>query len=631
MPTRITFRDHRTACEALQELISVQRNGAKGKKLDPDGFVATFAGFCLNEDGDQFSRINGALMELRCKLRQAVSRAASVNSPGRPEWAKRLTAVLHLSERVLGILPKGLSRLDPRTAVHRRRGINCGTYSTPDFVADEMCCDLLDEFPLGGRSRLDIADLSLEAGHFALSLLTACDSRTIRFYGTDRDPAALNLARKLVGFAQTFQRSRKFKLLTAEVDSISSKLPRNWPKTFDAIMGNPPWKTRHETDTHVYRNLFKPSLNGQFDVYLAFMLRAHALLKPGGLISMVIPSGFLFNQNAANIRQLLVNDYDILRLRIYPRRTFTEVPCIIPVSFLARKRETLRASRRRVYTTISYDDGSLGGPNRPRLRRSLNAAAVWRKLPGNVFHPLASNELLFLAQPLICESLQSYGKLTGGAQFGRQTRIGSAKSFMGVNGKDLRPFHCCTRNSVYFEAGVPLFGRTPPLYCLDLHKVIFQKTRCMTLPVRLVAACAKPGIMATSAALMFIPTDPRHAHFFEGLLNSQFANAWFKLREVNRSISLSVLANLPVRCAEKKWGDAAEFSRKLAEMRDCIHEKANCCTVTREDRVLGDRFPKVWAQILELSSELNRVIFNIYGFSRAERIAIEQFSKARVF
>jgi hypothetical protein len=532
---------------------------------------------------------------------------------------------------MLGMVPSWLTGVpvDPRTAVHRERGIACGTYSTPDFVVDEMCKDLLAELALERRPRADIADFSLEAGNFALSLIAQSPLPGIRFHGMDRDATALKLAQQLIGFAQRAGKIKNFKLLTAQTDSVLQGPPKHWPRRFDAIVGNPPWKTRHPTDTLRLKAAFDSKLKGQFDVYLAFMLKADCLLKPGGLLSMVVPSGFLFNQNATHVRNLLLEDYDILRLRIYPRRTFVEVPCVIPVSFLARKR--LETDRSKRSTIISYDQSSLGGPHRPRLTRTLIAARVWQQLPNKVFHPLASREMLFLANFTKETALNNHGALAIGAQFGRQTPTASPVGFLGLNGRDLRPFHCCKRLANYYAAGKKTFAREPPFEYVDKSKVILQKTRCMTLSTRLMAALGTPGQLATSAALMFVPHDQSQAGFFEALLNSHFANAWFKLREVNRAITLSVLEDLPVVFDAKKWNVLSELGRQMANFREHYHERVGLCTVHEEHEVFSRRFPQPWKEMVVVKENLDSQVFDLYGLTNKERKVVRGLSEARTF
>ena len=71
-----------------------------------------------------------------------------------------------------------------------------------------MCKDLLKEMTSQSRPGTDIADLSLEAGNFALSLLAQSSLPAIRFHGMDRDSTALKLAQRLIDFAQRAAKSK---------------------------------------------------------------------------------------------------------------------------------------------------------------------------------------------------------------------------------------------------------------------------------------------------------------------------------------------------------------------------------------------------------------------------------------
>ncbi len=205
----------------------------------------------------------------------------------------------------------------------------------------------------------------------------------------DRDPVALQLANRIFKFAIDRSKCNHYEFYTKKLDSLLDPLPKNWPGKFDAIIGNPPWKTRHSTDTQALRNLFPSYLCGDFDVYLAFILKAHQYLKPNGLLTMVIPNQFLFNQNAEKVRSLLLAEYEFLRLDIYPRRCFVELPSVAPISFLARKRETKKKVSFR--TVVSFNHEFVGLFDRTNSRKS-SIGLIWKKLPGNVFHPLASEK-----------------------------------------------------------------------------------------------------------------------------------------------------------------------------------------------------------------------------------------------
>ena len=359
------------------------------------------------------------------RIAQIIAKAVSERLRAKPAWAATAEVILHITERMLGICPSAEMgpSIDRKTDAHRQRSVKCGTYSTPDFIADGMSRDLLQALESNRHARIDVADLSLEAGHFALSLLSQLPSRSVRFFGIDRDAAALQLAERILTFALDRSGCGLFKFHTARLDSICDRLPERWPRRFDAVIGNPPWKTRHPTDSPLLRRLLHPFLSGNFDLSLAFILRAHELLKPHGLLSMVLPSGFLFNQNAEMVRSLLLDEYDILKLSIYPRRSFIEIPCLAPVSFLARKHPSARL--RRSHTAICYIHDKIGHSKRKRASRMAAIAAIWTRLPGKVFHPLANGKVQFLADIETGSSLSGWGDLACGAMLRKRNAVGS--------------------------------------------------------------------------------------------------------------------------------------------------------------------------------------------------------------
>jgi hypothetical protein len=240
------------------------------------------------------------------------------------------------------------------------------------FISHAMIAGLLNVRPRSAEA-LQVLDLSTEGGQFPLTMLACWKAGLqIRYLAMDRDSTALELAKRLVRFTAGTSRTDGFSMKTACRDSLLDSRPTGWPSTFGAIVGNPPWQGSDWSRSDAIRAHFGPTLNGRFDVYLAFMLRAHEWLAPGGYLSLVVPNAFLFNVNAAPVRRLLLVHYDLLSLHLYPQRSFVELPCVIPISFLARKRP--RRARQRPATVIVYASPGLGGQERPAGQRRVHVA-----------------------------------------------------------------------------------------------------------------------------------------------------------------------------------------------------------------------------------------------------------------
>jgi hypothetical protein len=479
------------------------------------------------------------------------------------------------------------------------------------------------------RARAHILDLSAEAGHFALAVAARESStKPVAFYGLDRDPQALAVTRRLLAFQLEESPPRRFQLRTSCQDSLTQEVPETWPPNYDVVIGNPPWRPLQLPELQSLPAEFRCHLRARPDVFLAFMLRAHELLAPGGLLCHVIPSSFLFNRNAAAVRRLLLDEYEILNLTLYPQSSFVEKTCLIPVSFLARKKAAQASNCGR--TTISYPSVSLGGKNRPRRVYRARVANVWRQLPHSVLHPLARADCMFLLRSP-GEPLEAFGTLQTGAKLGRKRRFHPPRNFLGIHARGIQPFHACSRQLTTYPRDEARFDRGLVDGFLDCVKVVYKDLRYMTHRRFLVAAVAGPGVYPVSTASFFAPEAPSHADFFAALLNSSVANAWYKLHDASRSIKICHLRSLPVMDDATRWQRIGELGQECTRERDLLHRYLSCCGVRNEDRLLAKRFPQAYARLVKLQQAIDEEIFRLYGLSDRRRKVILHLSEARVF
>ena len=82
-----------------------------------------------------------------------------------------------------------------------------------------------------------------------------------------------------------------------------------WPGLFDVVVGNPPFESSL-TDAGVEIDAFLTRIRGTLPdrqaAYL-FLEQAAKLLKPGGRLCLLQPSGFLYNRNTARFRKSFFN------------------------------------------------------------------------------------------------------------------------------------------------------------------------------------------------------------------------------------------------------------------------------------------------------------------------------------
>jgi hypothetical protein len=585
------------------------------------------------------SLLNGKanVLERDARLIQVakVLTAAAVCQKGRDSRESFALAALHFVERTLGLIELGSGRKKgrPRTgriafSSERRRARGCGTYSTPDFIVRSMLREL---FPLLRQSQVrdaKILDLSMEAGHFALTTRQwVSNEQKVQFYGVDQDPVAIELTSRILRFASGGQRTGNFSFSSSCQDSLMKPLPAKWPGQYDAVVGNPPWIARKPVTSELLRKKFWPLLRGHYDIYLAFMLRAHALLKPGGYLTYVVPSGFLFNCTAAPIRRLLLEQYEILSLTTYPQRSFIEVPCIIPISFLARKRQ--HRGERVLLTRIKNEYAGLGGPNRPRGCTTVRVADIWKKLPDCGMNPLVRMGTEFLASGLPGVPLGSLGKVSSGARLVKSGRYASV--FKAVHACDLRPYHACLRRGRLYRRNDRVFDRAPDHHVIAAEKVVFQELRYMTHGQRVVAAVAGAGTYPVSTAGFFVPTDSRYVLFFAALLNSALVNAWYKFRDLNRAIKIGYLRQLPVPEDDKKWELISKLALQCIRVRAFFHDRVACCTQREESKRLAMLFPRQWNRLVSCQRQIDMQVLELYQIPKAKYAGVFNLATARVF
>jgi hypothetical protein len=92
---------------------------------------------------------------------------------------------------------------------------------------------------------------------------------------------------------------------------------------FDALIGNPPWEmiradalTRRGTTRAIVRftreaGVYRAQSDGHANLYQLFLERSAALLRPGGRLGLVLPSGIATDQGSTRLRRLLFSQCDV--------------------------------------------------------------------------------------------------------------------------------------------------------------------------------------------------------------------------------------------------------------------------------------------------------------------------------
>lgn len=98
------------------------------------------------------------------------------------------------------------------------------------------------------------------------------------------------------------------------------------PRRFRYVVGNPPYleaKRMPQGDKDRIRALCPVAATGAFDLYAAFLERAHQLLEPGGQVVFLVPNRFLVLHSGQALRRLFLSEYglriwDLSREQVFP-------------------------------------------------------------------------------------------------------------------------------------------------------------------------------------------------------------------------------------------------------------------------------------------------------------------------
>lgn len=85
--------------------------------------------------------------------------------------------------------------------------------------------------------------------------------------------------------------------------------------SYDAVLTNPPWETLQATPDSAariaaLRPRFRRQGRGKLYTYRLFVERAHALLRHGGALGLIVPASLWFDREAESLRTLLLDECD---------------------------------------------------------------------------------------------------------------------------------------------------------------------------------------------------------------------------------------------------------------------------------------------------------------------------------
>jgi adenine-specific DNA-methyltransferase len=350
---------------------------------------------------------------------------------------------------------------------------------------------------------------------------------------------------------------------------------------YDAVIGNPPYGRILKPPKTLLRR-YRPVIeNGYVNLYALFIEQCLQLVRPGGIVCLIVPMSFVGGPYFTALRKRMMRMASVLRLDLIDKRSdvFLDVLYDLCVLVLRRNDTSVRASAPKC-SLIRVDQpdlelGNLDLPARPDGR-------VWvlpdRGETGSLFRPGF-------------ETLRDYGYLckTGYFVWNREKKRYRADKKPRPNEVPLFWAHNVRANKPcipHDEDGVLIgFARVPQTSSAIIHSdaILLQRTsnrrqkrRLIAAPVRRRSVIGGRGFVTENHTIVITrdPNKPRKLplSMLCRLLNTAPVDARFRRISGSVSVSTKALRDLPL--------PAALDVRKFFAKRGCDDDEAAAMAYT---------------------------------------------------
>ena len=341
---------------------------------------------------------------------------------------------------------------------------------------------------------------------------------------------------------------------------------------FDAIIGNPPWEMLRGDDdraevsrrgSHLTRftrgsGLYRLQGAGHANLYQMFVERSLTLLRRGGRLGLVLPSGFASDHGSADLRRHLLEQ--------------TSIDSIV----LAENRGGLFPIHRGLkFVLVTLTSGAERGTTLVPLRSGIRSPADFDRLPSVGEDPEAVGITRALVErlsggQLAIPEIRSHRDATlvgrvvlhappagssegWGLKFGRELNATDDKRHFTngpgglriVEGKQVQPFSVdLAASRCFIDERVAL--RLLPSAPFARARVAYRDVASATNRLTLIAAVLPPHVVTTHTLFCLkTPLDEDAQHVIAGLMNSFVANYLVRLR-VTTHVTVAIVERLPL-------------------------------------------------------------------------------------
>lgn len=497
-----------------------------------------------------------------------------------------------------------------------------------DFVCENIYGYDIDK----NLSVITVINIYLKLLHLQILNLDEIDKYTLRIYHNQGEFGSLS---KTINTQQ---------LLVNVSSGEYCEFSNIFCKQYDLLITNPPFKGRRDMDGNLreYLRIEYPESSG--DLCSAFLLRSLELVKPNGIISVVLQNNWMYLESFKDLRKRLLETGDIQSIVDLGTNAFSDLTgektnvCLLNYK-ISSKKDSFKVYRLK---NLSYKDKVLRLVTK-KFDSELTFEIMYRDLTDNNYYRME-----YLSFGKIRQSFEFYPKYGEFAKPMQGTSTGDTSKYVcyqwenqgdpnwilvskgggyckwqglniykvnwGVNGEIINSSpNAVIRNAQYF----------------DKTDLVYSDTGTSGLNVRLllnnqIFIASGPGIM--------VLRGNKYAHL--ALLNSRLASYYIKILSPKLTISATYIAHIPTKEEVLIDSILIDLSKECVEYKNRFNMKRPINFEFKHNNYLkyGSIYEYAIADFkddlnlelkrLENEYKINERIFDLYAFSENEKLHI---------
>lgn len=417
-----------------------------------------------------------------------------------------------------------------------------GSYYTPSRLAQRLVENHLPNFTVDKT----ILDPSCGSGVFLLQLPIALPLSNL--FGNDLDPVSVALARINLALKYRISTKQETECLKKNItvsDFLQCHIPINNTdilsanRTFDIILGNPPWGAKLSTaEKKNYRQHFSCATGSSIETFDLFIEQSLNTLSENGILSFVLPEAVLTVSAHTPIRQLMLEKTSVLSVE-YLGEAFDHVHC--PSIILTVTKTTSRP----FFQGVSICTGD-----------SAFSTAVDRFYSADFFAFCLTDEEYLLLQKITycsnCTTLVDSSVFALGIVTGNNTELITKTPSSGlepvIKGTDISKYHI-NSYSGYLTFQPEHFQQVAPEALYRAPEKLFYRF----INKQLIFAYDNTGLLSLNSCNILIPQiEGLSIKYVLAILNSSVAQFFFEKKFRSVKVLRSHLEQIPIPLADKE-------------------------------------------------------------------------------